>query len=82
MNVKEMIEWLQTMPQEAKVQVLSHSRGMGYYEQGGNCTIEDFNVDSPSEHMVTKGEGWAYGDHFELTTVNGEQTLQLGVMDK
>lgn len=83
MNIKQFIEFLQTLPQDATVQVLSHSRGTGYYNQGGNCYMEEFTLDDGSEHMVTSGEGWAYGEHYELTTDSSGQTyLQLGVMDK
>lgn len=44
MNIKQFIEFLQTLPQDATVQVLSHSRGYGYYMQGGECTVEDFTT--------------------------------------
>ena len=76
MNIKQFIEFLQTLPQDATVQVLSHSRGTGYYDQGGWCTVEDFNND---------GDGWdcGYADHYELTKdKDGNVFLQLGVMDK
>ena len=76
MNIKQFIEFLQTLPQDATVQVLSHSRGNSVYDQGGWCTVEDFSVD---------GDEWGcgYADHYELTKdKNGNAFLQLGVMDK
>lgn len=75
MNIKQFIEFLQTLPQDAIVHVLSHSRGNGYYDQGGWCTVENFHTGS---------DEWAYGyEHYEITTdSSGQMYLQLGVMDK
>lgn len=42
-TVAEMIEWLKTMPQDAKVECLRHMSGSGYYEQGGWCTTVAFD---------------------------------------
>jgi hypothetical protein len=46
MVVSEFIEWLKTQDQDAIVEVLVHSSGTGYYDQGGNVTTEEFD---PSE---------------------------------
>lgn len=80
MNIKQFIEFLQTLPQDATVQVLSHYRDNGYYMQGGSCSVEDFtSLCKPGN----QGTNWAYGEHYELTTGrNGQVFLQLGVMDK
>lgn len=85
MNIKQFIEFLQTLPQDATVQVLSHSRGTGYYDQGGNCTVEDFSYEWAEFMSYTDDNNelkWAYGQHFEFNTVDGKKYLQLGVMDK
>lgn len=80
MNIKQFIEFLQTLPQDATVQVLSHSRGTGYYDQGGWCTTEDFTTECKEGNQ---GNKWAYGEHYELTTdSSGQMFIQLGVMDK
>jgi hypothetical protein len=80
MNIKQFIKFLQTLPQDATVQVLSHSRGTGYYDQGGTCSVEDFSVEC---NEFQRGDKWAYGEHYELTTdSSGQMYLQLGVMDK
>lgn len=42
-TVAEMIEWLKTMPQDAKVEVLRHTSGSGYYDQGGWCSPQEFD---------------------------------------
>ena len=83
MNIKQFIEFLQTLPQDATVQVLSHSRGTGYYDQGGNCTVEDFTDKYVNDLEFASGTKWAYGEHYEFTTdSSGQMYLQLGVMDK
>ncbi|UAV84624.1 hypothetical protein PHB09_129 [Pseudomonas phage PHB09] len=80
MIVSEFIGWLKTLPQDAKVSVLSHSDGGGYYMQGGSCTTEEFHDGVEWRH----GEDWyIYGNHFELNSQAGkEYTLQLGVKNK
>jgi len=44
-TVAEFITWLQTQDQEAKVQVVRHESGVGYYCQGGTASIVDFSLD-------------------------------------
>ncbi len=78
MIVSEFIEWLKTMPQDAVVEVLDHHSGSGYYDQGGNCYIEQFTP----ELEYPAGEDYCYGKHFELSTYKGVKTLQIGVKDK
>lgn len=43
MTVAQLIELLQTMPQDATVTVLRHTQGYGYYDQGGWCNRTDFD---------------------------------------
>lgn len=43
MIVKDFIKWLETQDQGAIVEVLVHSSGTTYYDQGGNVTIERFS---------------------------------------
>lgn len=86
MNVREMIEWLQTLPQDAKVQTLEHYNNGGYYEQGGNTYIVDFHTRVDYQQWKDEGDTspveYIYGDHFELTHTNGEYTLQIGANGK
>lgn len=79
MNVSEFIEWLQTMPQGAKIQVLSHTSGSGYYDQGGNCKVVDFEPTGLWRHSE---DFYIDGLHFEMDTLKEVPTLQLGVKDK
>ncbi|HDR2780770.1 TPA: hypothetical protein QCJ60_000002 [Enterobacter sichuanensis] len=72
MDVKAFIEWLQTLPQDAIVQVIHHSNGTGYYDQGGNIDIRDF---TPAP--ATEENKWT--EYFELyRDRNGNATLLLG----
>lgn len=49
MTVVELIEWLKAFhDQEAIVQVIEHTSGTGYYDQGGNIAVAEFN---PVEHV-------------------------------
>lgn len=86
MIVSELIEWLQTMPQDAKVQVLSHTSGSGYYDQGGWCTVEDFTTKVDYQQWKDEGDtspvDYIQGEHFELSTYQSETVLQIGVHNK
>ncbi|QNO00317.1 hypothetical protein QGX21_gp080 [Pseudomonas phage phiPsa315] len=86
MIVSELIEWLQTLPQDAKIQVLDHYGGSGYYNQGGDCYITDFTTKVDYQQWKEEGDTsppeYIYGDHFELCKVGEENVLQLGVHNK
>jgi hypothetical protein len=41
-KVHELIEWLKTQNQEADVQVVTHTKGRGYEDQGGWANETDF----------------------------------------
>jgi hypothetical protein len=83
MNVAEFREWLLTQDQEAIVEVLVHSSGTGYYDQGGNVSVEEF----------TPEEKYGCGKYFEYIDFRGNQfvkteasyynrrVLQLGTTD-
>lgn len=76
MNVRELIEWLQTQPQEAIVEVLQHTSVSGYYDQGGNCTTVAFEAKS-----AQVGENYVISDFFDLYTYKDKTVLQLGMMN-
>ena len=79
MLVKDFIKWLETQDQEAIVEVLVHSRGSGYYDQGGNVTTEEF-TDSPYTHFQYtdfRGNQYVKDDaHYY-----NKRYLQLGTKD-
>jgi hypothetical protein len=67
MTVKELAEWLATFhDQKAIVQVVVHSKGTGYYDQGGTAKVYDFDPNNHTEHYV-----WC--------TEPNKSTLLLGV---
>lgn len=61
MNVKEMIEWLQTQDQEAIVQVYCIGSG-GMYTQMGEPRTVDFRIDYKGNQYDTCGDLWEYTD--------------------
>lgn len=66
MTVQEMIQWLSSFEdQDAEVEVVKHSRGTGYYDQGGTARVVAFD---PQKH--------AY-----YTNLQGNRTLLLGEID-
>jgi hypothetical protein len=69
MTVAEFIVWLQTQDQEATVQVVRHTSGTGYEDQGGNAEVMDFTVDeiAPYTHLYD-----AYTDMTQRTLLLGE----------
>ena len=67
MNVAEFRDWLLTQDQEAIVEVLHHSSGTGYYDQGGTVTTEEFD---PSK------EYYGCSKHHEYTDFRGNQFVK------
>lgn len=65
MNVAQFREWLLTQDQEAIVEVLVHSDGTGYYDQGGSVTTEEF----------TSEEEYGCGKHFQYTDLRGNPRI-------
>jgi len=65
MLVKDFIKWLETQDQGAIVEVLVHSSGSGYYDQGGWVTTEEFNTD----------EEYGCGKHFQYTDLRGNPRI-------
>lgn len=63
-TVAEMIEWLKTQPQEATIEMLSHSKGSDYYDQGGWCTQKPFD---PTKKPSWCHEDTQYFSHWELS---------------
>lgn len=66
MLVKDFIKWLETQDQDAIVEVLVHSSGTGYYDQGGNVSVVEF----------TSEEEYNCGKHFDYTDFRGNQFVK------
>lgn len=71
MNVGEMKEWLNQFPDDTIVEIVKHSSGHGYYDQGGNATTYKFDP-----HLSEWGH--CLLGHCEFTEWRGTRTLLLG----
>ena len=58
MTVAEFIEWLKTQDQEAVVQTIMHTDGTGYYDQGGNVEVVDFDPVTTSDYTDFRGNSF------------------------
>lgn len=78
MNVKELTQWLSEFPdQEAIVEIIEHTSGTGYYDQGGNATTVEFNPEYHYEYTDLRGnpfvretEPWYNKRSLLLGTIN------------
>lgn len=67
MKVSEFIGWLKTQDQDAIVQVVIHTSGRSYDDQGGNATVEDFDPTL---------EKWSCPEMYEYTDFRGNQFVK------
>lgn len=73
MNVGELKVWLEQFDEDATVEIVEHTRGLGYYDQGGNATTREFSPD-----MYEIGDDkYCHRNFFEYTRYSGG-TLLLG----
>jgi len=84
MIVSEFIEWLKTKDQDAVVEVLYHTSGTGYYDQGGNISTEEFDPSKqfhgcPAHHEYTDFRGNQFVK--EDAPWYNKRTLLLGTKD-
>ena len=76
-NVRELREWLKQFDQEASVEIVYHSRGHGYYDQGGNATTKEFEPDT-----YNIGDNlYCHKNHFEYVKFSGGHSLLLGAYE-
>ena len=56
MKVKELVEWLAAFEdQDADVEVVQHTGGTGYYDQGGNASLVAFDPSKHAEYTDMRG---------------------------
>jgi hypothetical protein len=56
MKVREFVQWLAAFhDQDADVEVVRHTRGTGYYDQGGNASAELFDPEKHAEYTDLRG---------------------------
>jgi len=78
MKVRELIQWLATFDdQDAEVEVVEHSSGTGYYDQGGNARVVAFDHERHTTYTDLRGNQFVKpgAPYF------GARTLLLGEID-
>jgi hypothetical protein len=78
MKVKELVEWLSAFgDQDADVEVVRHTNGSGYYDQGGNASQVKFDPAYHAEYTDMRGNQFVKPDapHYNA------RTLLLGAMN-
>ena len=78
MKVKELVQWLAAFEdQEADVEVVSHTRGTSYYDQGGNASAAVFDPEKHATYTDLRGNPHIKPD---APSYNA-RTLLLGELD-
>jgi hypothetical protein len=77
MRVKELILWLAAFEdQEAEIEVVKHTSGKGYYDQGGNIETVIFDPRQHSTYSDMRGNQYVKpGSSYE-----NSRTLLLGAV--
>ncbi len=78
MKVRELVQWLAAFEdQDAEVEVVQHSSGSGYYEQGGTASVVKFDPAEHADYTDLRGNPHIKPDapYFEA------RTLLLGEMN-
>ncbi len=56
MKVRELVEWLAAFEdQDAEVEVVQHTQGSGYYDQGGTAASVPFDPTRHAEYTDLRG---------------------------
>jgi hypothetical protein len=71
MTIKEFKEWLNQFPDHTIVEVVYHTQGRGYYDQGGNATTVEFCPDADDFSFSKNG-------HFYFSGSATQPILTLG----
>lgn len=78
MKVKELVEWLAAFEdQDAEVEVVRHTSGGGYYDQGGNASSVAFDPSSHAEYTDMRGNQFVKPD----APYYNSRTLLLGELN-
>ncbi|MFN7756719.1 MAG: hypothetical protein ACK5RP_04570 [Betaproteobacteria bacterium] len=78
MKVRELIEWLAAFEdQDAEVEVVKHSSGTGYYDQGGNALQVRFDPENYTTYKDLRGNPHIKPD----SPYYNARTLLLGEID-
>jgi hypothetical protein len=78
MKVRELRQWLADLEdQDAEVEVVEHSSGTGYYDQGGNAKVVPFNPERHATYTDMRGNPHVKPD----APYRDARTLLLGEID-
>ena len=78
MKVRELIQWLaKVQDQDAEVEVVMHSRGTGYYDQGGTASAVAFDPEKHATYTDLRGNTYIKPD----APYYNARTLLLGELD-
>ena len=78
MKVRELMQWLATVEdQDADVEVVQHSCGTGYYDQGGSASPAAFDPEKHATYTDLRGNPHIKQD----ATYYNARTLLLGELD-
>jgi hypothetical protein len=71
MKVRELAQWLAAFKdQEADVEVVYHTSGTGYYDQGGNATTVAFDPEKHTTYTNFRGNQFVKPDeHWYNTSI-------------
>lgn len=72
MNRIELQQWLNQFDEDTIIECVVHSNGSGYYDQGGNATVEEFQ---PDIQRYTNSI-WCANDHFEYVDLRNNQFVK------
>lgn len=78
MKVRELVQWLAAFEdQDADVEVVQHSSGIGYYDQGGNARVVKFDPARHADYTDLRGNPHIKPD----APYYNARTLLLGELD-
>lgn len=75
MNRKEFQEWLNQFDEDTVIEIVYHTNGHGYYDQGGNATTTNFDPDMGEDCLYSP---WCLNGHFEYTDFTHNHFVKEG----
>lgn len=73
----EFQQWLDQFDEQTVIECVIHTSGTGYYDQGGNATVEEFKPDE-QDRLYGSFSPWCINDHFEYSDLRGNQFVKEG----
>ncbi len=74
MTKAELVQWLnRNFDDDAIIEIVMHTSGTGYYDQGGNANTTEFN---PCLQGMGVTHKWCENGHFEYTDFTNNQFVK------